>query len=177
MTELNRLLTKTIYDFKLPNSSNEYIDFQTFKNKVLIIVNVASLCGYTPQYLELQQLYAKYHTRGLEILAFPCNQFGNQEPQTSKKIEQQCRRDFGVEFPIMKKCRVNGDDSIELYEFLKTSKPGLFGFRGIKWNFEKFVIDKKGNVVARFASSVTPLDFEDYIVQLLDKEEEEKIQS
>lgn len=162
----------SIYDFSLPDAQNNLINFTQFQNKVLLIVNVASLCGFTPQYHELQQLYAKYHSQGLEILGFPCNQFGNQEPKSDKKIAQHCRRDFGVEFLIMKKIKVNGEDQSDLYRYLKDAKSGMFGFKGIRWNFEKFVIDRKGNVVARFDSWITPKQFDGLIKQLVDEGKE-----
>ncbi|CAD1809165.1 Glutathione peroxidase-like peroxiredoxin GPX3 [Candida parapsilosis] len=162
----------SIYNFSLPDADNHLIDFTQFHNKVLLIVNVASLCGFTPQYHELQQLYDKYHAKGLEILGFPCNQFGNQEPQSDHKIASQCRRDFGVKFPIMKKTKVNGEDQSALYQFLKDAKCGMFGFKGVRWNFEKFIINRKGDVVARFDSWITPSQFDGFIQKLLDEGEE-----
>ncbi|KAG5417064.1 hypothetical protein I9W82_004697 [Candida metapsilosis] len=159
----------SIYSFSLTDAENNVINFAQFQNKVLLIVNVASLCGFTPQYHELQQLYSKYHSQGLEILAFPCNQFGNQEPKSDKKIASACRRDFGVGFPIMKKIKVNGEDESLLYQFLKNEKRGMFGFKGVRWNFEKFIIDRKGRVVARFDSWITPNQFDGMIQQLLEE--------
>ncbi|KAI5953925.1 hypothetical protein CANMA_004764 [Candida margitis] len=159
-----------IYSFSLPDAQNNLVDFTQFRNKVLMIVNVASLCGFTPQYHELQHLYAKYHAQGLEILGFPCNQFGNQEPKSDRKIASHCRRDFGVEFPIMKKIKVNGEDESDLYSYLKNEQRGMFGFKGVRWNFEKFIIDREGKVVARFDSWITPKQFDSLIQQLLDKE-------
>ncbi|RLV96234.1 Peroxiredoxin HYR1 [Spathaspora sp. JA1] len=155
------------YSFIIPDGNNIPIDFTNFKDKVVIIVNVASLCGYTPQYKELQYLYEKYHEQGLEILGFPCNQFGNQEPNDESHIVSFCQRHFGVSFPIMKKIYVNGEQEHELYSFLKSQKSGVLGFHGVRWNFEKFLIDKQGKVVRRFNSMITPLQFEEYIVTLL----------
>lgn len=159
----------TIYDFKLPDASNKIIDFAQFHNKVLLIVNVASLCGFTPQYIDLQKLYKKYHSRGLVILAFPCNQFAYQDPMSSRKIADHCQREFGVEFPIMKKIKVNGEETSPLYDFLKERQAALFGFKGVRWNFEKFVVNKLGDVVGRFDSWVTPLQMDEYIVNLLNE--------
>lgn len=159
-----------IYTFKIPDAYNNVLDFNQFQNKVILIVNVASLCGFTPQYKELQLLYEKYHEPGLEILGFPCNQFGNQEPLQEKEIVKYCSRNFGVSFPIMKKTKVNIDsdgDESELYKYLKSEKPGQVGFKGVRWNFEKFIINKKGEVVARFSSLITPLQLEGFIEQLL----------
>ncbi|KAG7665298.1 uncharacterized protein J8A68_000985 [[Candida] subhashii] len=158
-----------IYKFKLLDGNNHIIDFSKFQNKVIIIVNVASYCGFTPQYKELQLLYSKYHSQGLEILGFPCNQFGNQEPLDEEHIVEFTQRKFGISFPIMKKVDVNGDDESELYTYLKSKRSGTLGFRGIKWNFEKFIVDRSGNVVNRFNSMVTPLQFEQYIVALLNQ--------
>lgn len=158
-----------IYKFKLLDGNNHIIDFSKFQNKVIIIVNVASYCGFTPQYKELQLLYSKYHSQGLEILGFPCNQFGNQEPLDEEHIVEFTQRKFGILFPIMKKVDVNGDDESELYTYLKSKRLGTLGFRGIKWNFEKFIVDRLGNVVNRFNSMVTPLQFEQYIVALLNQ--------
>ena len=167
----NELLsTARIYTFKIPDAYNNVIDFDQFKNKVILIVNVASLCGFTPQYKELQLLYEKYHERGLEILGFPCNQFGNQEPLQEEEIVESCRRNFGVSFPIMKKTKVNIDcdgHESELYKYLKSEQPGEVGFKGVRWNFEKFIVNRKGEVVARFNSLITPLQLEGFIEQLL----------
>ncbi|KAL6453314.1 GPX3 Glutathione peroxidase-like peroxiredoxin GPX3 [Candida maltosa Xu316] len=162
-----------IYTFQIPDANNTIINFREFQNKVIIIVNVATLCGFTPQYKDLQLLYDRYHDQGLEILGFPCNQFGNQEPFKENEIIRYCHKNYGVTFPIMKKIRVNGDaaddeEASELYTYLKNEKAGVLGFKGVRWNFEKFIINRKGEVVARFGSLVTPLQFEDYLKQLLE---------
>ncbi|KAI5957552.1 hypothetical protein KGF57_003246 [Candida theae] len=166
-TEAPQPLQPSIYSFSLADAENKLIDFKQFENKVVVIVNVASLCGFTPQYRELQQLYSKFHSQGFEILGFPCNQFGNQEPKSDKKVVSQCRRDYGVEFRIMKKVKVNGEDQSPLYQFLKNEKSGMFGFKGVRWNFEKFIIDRKGKVVARFDSWINPMQLEKLIESLL----------
>ncbi|CAK9440278.1 uncharacterized protein LODBEIA_P43780 [Lodderomyces beijingensis] len=158
---------RSIYDFKCKDAQNTPVDFATLKGKVLLIVNVASLCGFTPQYHELQTLHSKYASRGLVILAFPCNQFGNQEPRSSRHVARDMRDAYGVDFAIMKKCNVNGEDTLDLYAFLKSRQRGLFGFEGVRWNFEKFVVSAAGEVVARFDSWVTPLQFENYLSILL----------
>ncbi|CAI5757355.1 unnamed protein product [Candida verbasci] len=156
-----------IYNYKLQNSKNEEIEFSQFRGKVVIIVNVASLCGFTPQYNELQQLYNKYHDHGLEILAFPCNQFAHQEPLSDLEIETSVRKKFNVTFPIMKKINVNGDYESKFYKYLKEQQKDELGFKGIRWNFTKFIIDKQGKVITRFDSFISPLQFESYIKQLL----------
>ncbi|KAI5964654.1 uncharacterized protein KGF55_001723 [Candida pseudojiufengensis] len=164
----------SIYDFKYKDLLNNIIDFVNFKNKVIICCNTALLCGFTIQLLELQQLYDKYKSNGLVIIGFPCNQFGNQEPNDEITITKQSKKDYGVTFPIMKKIKVNGENEDDIYKYLKNQKSGMFGFKGVRWNFEKFIIDKRGKVVARFDSWITPLQFENYIKQLLDESVEEK---
>jgi len=123
---------------------------------VLLIVNVASHCGFTPQYKGLETLQEKYHDRGFDVLAFPCNQFGAQEPGTEKEIQQFCETHYGVTFPLFAKIDVNGDNAAPLYRHLKTAKKGLLGTEAIKWNFTKFLVNRNGNVVARYAPNDTP---------------------
>jgi glutathione peroxidase len=144
-----------IYDFsaKLNNGADQLL--VGFKGKVLLIVNTASQCGFTPQYKGLQELYAKYHDRGLEVLGFPCDQFGHQEPGTDQEIASFCEVNYGVTFPLFSKIEVNGSNAHPLYKFLKEEKGGLLGDK-IKWNFTKFLVDKQGNVVERFAPTTTP---------------------
>lgn len=127
-----------------------------YADKVLLIVNVASQCGFTSQYKELQDLYAQFHDQGLEILAFPCNQFGGQEPGTSQQIEAFCSTRFGVTFPVFQKTDVNGANTHPLFEYLKTAAPGLLGTEAIKWNFTKFLVNRNGLPVKRFASASSP---------------------
>ena len=145
----------SIYDFsaKLNNGTDE--PFAGYKGKVLLIVNTASQCGFTPQYKGLQELYAKYHERGLEVLGFPCDQFGHQEPGNDGEIKSFCEVNYGVNFPLFSKIEVNGDNAHPLYKFLKGEKGGLLG-DAIKWNFTKFLVDKQGTVVERFAPQTTP---------------------
>ncbi|SCU96841.1 LAMI_0F07932g1_1 [Lachancea mirantina] len=142
-------------------------EFSQLEGKVVLIVNVASKCGFTPQYKELQELYKKYNPQGLEIIGFPCNQFGHQEPGTDSEIGQFCQVNYGVTFPIMKKVDVNGSDEDPVWAYLKSQKSGLLGFKGIKWNFEKFLVDKKGNVHERYSSLTKPASLENTIEELL----------
>jgi len=145
----------SIYDFtaKLNDGKNKKLG--DYKGKVLLIVNTASKCGFTPQYKGLQELYAKYRDRGLELLAFPCDQFGHQEPGSNDEIKSFCELNYGVEFPLFSKIEVNGADAHPLYKFLKSEKGGLLG-DNIKWNFTKFLVDKQGNVIERYAPTTPP---------------------
>lgn len=144
-----------IYDFSATLNNGKDKKLSAYKGKVLLIVNTASRCGNTPQYAGLQELYDKYKDRGFEILAFPCNQFGHQEPGSDDEIKSFCETRFGVEFPLFSKIEVNGDDAHPLYKFLKSEKGGLLG-DSIKWNFTKFLVDKQGNVVDRYAPMTPP---------------------
>ena len=145
----------------LPNITLERLDgrvenLRDYMGKVLLVVNVASECGFTSQYRDLQSLYQEFHESGFEILAFPCNQFGAQEPGDDKQIEEFCRTNYGVTFPVFKKTNVNGSDAHPLFEYLKTAAPGLLGTQAIKWNFTKFVINREGLPIKRFASATSP---------------------
>ena len=144
-----------LYDFsaKLNNGTGQSLS--AYKGKVLLIVNTASECGFTPQYKGLQELYAKYYERGFEVLGFPCDQFGHQEPGSDAEIQSFCELNYGVTFPIFSKIEVNGTGTHPLYKFLKNEKGGLLG-DAIKWNFTKFLVDKQGSVVERFAPQTTP---------------------
>ncbi|QBM86582.1 glutathione peroxidase [Metschnikowia aff. pulcherrima] len=141
--------------------------FELLRNKVVLIVNVASLCGFTPQYNELQAMYQKFHRQGFEILAFPCNQFGGQEPYDDAIIQKYVQSRFNVSFPIFPKVLVNGRKEDPVFRYLKLEAKGALGFRGVRWNFEKFVIDLDGNVVARFDTVTSPKDLEPIIAELL----------
>ena len=147
-------------------SGNPY-PFSQLEGKVVLIVNVASKCGFTPQYDGLEELYKKYKDQGLVILGFPCNQFGHQEPGTQEEIQEFCRLNYGVTFPIMQKIDVNGANEDPVYGFLKSQKAGMFGLTRIKWNFEKFLIDKNGNVVERYSSLTKPASLDSKIAELL----------
>jgi glutathione peroxidase len=145
-----------VLNFKMTGLDGKEVDLAQYQGKVVLIVNVASKCGYTPQYKDLQALYAKYSKDGLVVLGVPCNQFGKQEPGTEKQIAEFCTAEFGVTFPMLAKVDVNGDNACPLYKFL-TSKDTDPKFAGkIGWNFEKFLISRNGEIVARFASKVDP---------------------
>lgn len=133
----------------------------------MLIVNTASKCGFTPQYEGLETLYKKYHDNGFEILGFPCDQFGHQEPGSDEDIAQFCSLNFGVSFPLFKKTNVNGPDANPLFEELKKEAPGLLGTKRIKWNFTKFLVDAQGKVIKRYAPTVKPEAIEKDIVKLL----------
>jgi glutathione peroxidase len=138
-----------------------------YADKVLLVVNVASECGFTSQYKDLQTLYEEFHSRGLEILAFPCNQFGGQEPGTPQQIEEFCSTKFGITFPIFQKIDVNGPHTHPLFVYLKTAAPGLLGTEAIKWNFTKFLIGRDGLLVKRYASASSPASISADIQKLL----------
>jgi len=146
----------TFYTLKAELPSGKTYDFADLKGKTVLIVNTASNCGFTPQYTALQKLYEKYKEQNFEIIGFPCNQFGGQEPADDSAIQEFCTINHGVTFPLMKKSDVNGDKTNEVYKWLKTEKSGLLGLTRIKWNFEKFLVDKNGKVVERWASVTTP---------------------
>lgn len=158
---------KSVHDFTVKDARGQDVDLSIYKGKVLLIVNVASKCGLTnSNYTELSDLYEKYKDKGLEILAFPCNQFGGEEPGSNEEIlEFACTR-FKAEFPIFDKVDVNGDNSAPIYKFLKSSKGGFFG-DSIKWNFAKFLVDKDGVVVDRYAPTTSPSSIEKDIKKLL----------
>jgi glutathione peroxidase len=157
----------SVHDFTVKDAKGNDVDLSQYKGKPLLIVNVASQCGLTnSNYTELSELYGKYKDQGLEILAFPCNQFGAQEPGNNEQIvEFACTR-FKAEFPIFDKVDVNGNNAAPLYKFLKSSKGGLFG-DNIKWNFSKFLVDKDGKVVERYAPTTSPLSIEKDVKKLL----------
>lgn len=127
-----------------------------YEGKVLLIVNTASKCGFTPQYDGLQEIYAKYKDQGFEVLGFPCDQFGHQEPGSDEEIMEFCTLNFSVNFPMFKKVDVNGDNAEPLYTFLKTEAPGIMGSKSIKWNFTKFLVGRDGNVIERYGSQTKP---------------------
>ncbi|KAK6462372.1 peroxiredoxin HYR1 [Scheffersomyces coipomensis] len=164
---IHRSQQSPFYSFQIFDANHNLIDFSILKGKVVIIVNVASYCGFTPQYKELELLFEKYHKQGFIVIGFPCNQFGNQEPYPDSQIITFCQKNYGVNFPIMRKIEINGNFEHKLYTWLKNEKKGVLGFKGIRWNFEKFLIDRNGNVVNRYLSDVTPLTFENDIVKLL----------
>jgi glutathione peroxidase len=158
----------SVYDFSAKLISGREKKLCDYEGKVLLIVNTASKCGFTPQYAGLQGLYAKFQKRGFELLAFPCDQFGHQEPGTNHEITSFCEVNYGIEFPLFSKIEVNGKNAHPLYEFLKSQKRGLLG-DSIKWNFTKFLLDRKGNVVERYAPMITPQRIAPDIEKLLAK--------
>lgn len=156
----------TVYDFSVKNAQGEDVSLSEYRGKVLLIVNTATGCGFTPQYEGLEALYKTYRERGLEILDFPCNQFGNQAPGTAEEIRSFCTLHYDVTFPQFQKIEVNGANESPLYAWLKRQKGGVLG-SAIKWNFTKFLLDREGNVVERFAPTVTPDRMENAIKELL----------
>ncbi|MGA9669622.1 MAG: glutathione peroxidase [Terracidiphilus sp.] len=161
------VLEDSIYNFSALLLDGSLITLDRFHNKVLLVVNTASQCGFTPQYAGLEQLYETYGDRGFAVLAFPCNQFGAQEPGTNDQIGAFCQKNYGVSFPVFAKIDVNGPNTHPLYGFLKARKAGLFGFRRISWNFTKFLIDPNGNVASRYWPSKQPKDLAPAIERLL----------
>ena len=181
--------TNTIYRFTAESNSGEEVDFSDYKGKVLLVVNTASKCGFTPQYDGLEALYEKYKEKGFVVVGFPCDQFGHQEPGSNEEIEEFCRLNHGVTFPLMAKSDVNGENANEIFKWLYSEKPfagfgdgdtgkfmdGMLSRQDpdyasnpdIKWNFTKFLVDRKGHVVARFEPVVTPEQMESEIEALL----------
>ena len=159
-------MEKKFYSFKAVSLKGKEISMDQYKGKVVVIVNTASKCGFTPQYTDLEKLYQQYKDKGLVILGFPCNQFGKQEPGTAKDISEGCLINYGVSFPMFAKVDVNGDNAHPLFSYLKSALPGLITNR-VKWNFTKFVIDAEGNPVKRYAPITSPLKMEQLIVSLL----------
>ena len=155
-----------VTEFQVKQADGSLQDLSVHKGKVLLIVNTASKCGFTPQYEGLEKLYQEYGDKGLEILAFPCNQFGNQEPGDADEIRNFCSLNYDVSFPLMRKVEVNGNDADPLWKYLKSEKSGLLGSR-IKWNFTKFLVDREGNVVGRFGPAVKPEQLKSEIEALL----------
>ena len=149
------VISMGLYDFSAKLNNGQDQSLASYQGKVLLIVNTASKCGFTPQYKGLQELYARYHDRGLEVLGFPCDQFGHQEPGNDDEIKSFCELNYGVNFPLFSKIEVNGENAHPLYKFLKEEKGGLLG-DAIKWNFTKFLVDKQGSVIERFAPTTTP---------------------
>ncbi len=145
-----------IFEFNVLDSKKETLPLKNFKDKVILVVNVASKCGFTPQYAGLESLYKKYSAKGFVVLGFPCNQFGGQEPGSNEEIQQFCDLNFKVSFPLMDKIEVNGTNTHPLYNFLKSSAPGILGTEAIKWNFTKFLIGKDGKVLHRYSPQTKP---------------------
>lgn len=159
------------YDYSAKSINGEMQSMSDYRGKVILIVNVASKCGFTKQYSSLQSLYAQYAANGLVVLGFPCDQFGHQEPGDDQQIENFCQTQFAVTFPMFSKIDVNGDDASPLYKWLKSSQPGLLGTEAIKWNFTKFLLGRDGQVVKRYAPMQSPESFVPDIEEALNKAE------
>jgi glutathione peroxidase len=158
-----------IYHHRAVTLDGREVSLGDYRGKVLLIVNVASKCGFTPQYTGLEALYQRFRDKGFEVLGFPCNQFGKQEPGDAAEIAKFCSTTYPVTFPIMGKIEVNGDGTHPLYAQLKSSAPGLLGSTGIKWNFTKFLVNREGEAVERFAPTVKPEDLAPRIAKLLNE--------
>lgn len=156
----------SFYDYSARKMNGREVKMETYKGKVVIVVNTASKCGFTPQFAELETLYKKYKDQGLAILGFPCNQFANQDPASNQEIQNFCQLNYGVSFDMFEKVDVNGPETTPLYQFLKEEAKGAFGEK-IKWNFTKFLIDRKGEVIRRYAPATPPLKMEEEIKKLL----------
>lgn len=156
----------TIYDFKAVASNGKEIDFKEFEGKVLLIINTASKCGFTPQFDGLEKLNEKYRDRGLVCIGFPCNQFANQDPGTDSEIEGFCRMNYGVTFQIMKKVDVNGKEAHPIFKYLRSQTKGFLGDQ-VKWNFTKFLVSRDGKTIKRFAPTVVPEKLEGEIEKML----------
>ncbi len=156
----------SIYDFKVKDNLGKEVSLNDYKGKVLLIVNTASKCGFTPQYEGLQKLYEKFGNEKFEILGFPCNQFGSQEPGTDQEIKEFCTLNYGVGFPIFQKVEVNGENADPLFKYLKKECSGIVG-KNIKWNFTKFLVDAEGKAIKRFAPTKRPVDIITEIEKLL----------
>ncbi|KAI3668205.1 hypothetical protein L6452_43282 [Arctium lappa] len=158
---------QSIHEFTVKDSKGKDVDLSIYKGKVVLVVNVASKCGFTSSnYAKLTKLYEKYRTKGLEILAFPCNQFLKQEPESSEKVEEFACSRFNAQYPIFQKVRVNGPKAAPIYKFLKAKKRGFLG-SSIKWNFTKFLVDKEGRVIGRYGPATSPLSIEGDIQKAL----------
>lgn len=151
-------MKKSFFDFTVKDDKKQDFNLSQFKGKPVLVVNVASKCGFTPQYKGLEELYQQFKDQGLVILGFPCNQFGSQEPGSNEEIQSFCQMNYGVSFPVLDKVDVNGENTAPVYEFLKSEAPGIFGTEVIKWNFTKFLINKDGAVIKRYAPNTEPKD-------------------
>ena len=159
----------SIFDFSVRGNDGAQVPLATYSDRVLLVVNVASKCGFTPQYAGLERLYRAYGDAGLTVLGFPCNQFGHQEPGSDDEIKQFCETSYDITFPVFGKVDVNGDDADPLYAWLKSTKPGLLGTEAIKWNFTKFLVGRDGTVIKRFAPTDTPESMTPAIVAAIEQ--------
>ena len=159
--------TDSVYTFEVQDIDGTGRRLEEYRDRVLLIVNTASKCGFTPQYTGLEELYQEFKDRGFAVLGFPCNQFGQQEPGNAEEIKNFCSLNYNVTFPLFAKIDVNGENAHPLYDYLKKEKPGALGTKGIKWNFTKFLIDKQGRVVDRFGPDTKPEKIKSHIENLL----------
>ena len=157
----------TVSDCNVLTNVGKELDLASKKGKVLLVVNTASQCGFTPQYEGLEEIYQKYRDQGFEVIGFPCNQFGNQEPGSNEEIQEFCKLNFGVTFPLMQKIDVNGENASPLFDWMKAEAKGLMGSKSIKWNFTKFLINREGEVVRRFAPTDKPAQLAKHIEALI----------
>ncbi|HEY4430425.1 MAG TPA: glutathione peroxidase [Paenibacillus sp.] len=157
----------SIYDFEVNTLRGAEESLSKYKGKVLLVVNTASKCGFTPQYKGLQEVYEKFKDRGFEVLGFPSNQFAGQEPGESDEIAEYCELNYGVTFPMFEKIDVKGEEAHPLFKYLSKEAPGVLGSKSVKWNFTKFLVDQEGRVLKRFAPKTTPEQIESYISKLL----------
>jgi glutathione peroxidase len=160
-------MTQSVHDFSCTTPAGEKRSLADYRGKVLLIVNTASKCGFTPQFTGLEEIYEKHKDRGFEILGFPCNQFGKQDPGSNDEIMEFCQLNYGVSFPMFGKIEVNGAGTDPLYKHLKSEAPGALGTQGIKWNFTKFLVNTEGEVIKRFAPKTTPAQIESELEALL----------
>jgi glutathione peroxidase len=167
---MNSINTQHWYSLAAKQMDGTSLPIESLRGRIVLVVNVASRCGFTPQYKQLQELHDRYSSRGLTILAFPCNQFGGQEPGEDNQILEFCSTNYGVTFPVMSKVQVNGPQADPIYVHLKKQSPGLLGSEAIKWNFTKFLVDQSGNVLTRYASTTSPSDIARDIEKLLTPE-------
>ena len=167
---MNSINTQLWYSLAAKQMDGTSLPIESLRGRIVLVVNVASRCGFTPQYKQLQELHDRYSSRGLTILAFPCNQFGGQEPGEDTQILEFCSTNYGVTFPVMSKIQVNGPQADPIYVHLKKQSPGLLGSEAIKWNFTKFLVDQSGNVLTRYASTTSPSDIARDIEKLLTPE-------
>jgi glutathione peroxidase len=157
----------TVYDHTVQRIDGAPVSMSEYRGTALLVVNVASQCGFTPQYTGLEALHRKYQRRGFAVLGFPCNQFGAQEPGTETQIAEFCSRNYDVTFPLFAKVDVNGDQAHPLFEFLKAAQPGALGTKAIKWNFTKFLVGPDGSVLKRYASATTPAEIDADVAALV----------
>ncbi|WP_374077505.1 glutathione peroxidase [Bdellovibrio bacteriovorus] len=160
-------MEKNLYSFTVKAADGSPVSLEKYKDQAVLVVNVASKCGFTPQYKGLEELYEKFKDQGFTVLGFPCNQFGAQEPGNNEEIQQFCEMNFGVKFPVLAKVDVNGDNAEPLYQWLKEEAPGLLGTEMIKWNFTKFLVGKNGKVLKRYAPQEEPKNITEDIQKAL----------